>query len=972
VGSYNCAGNYPTSLKAPLPFVKVEVRGKLYTALIDSGCSKSVINANIISDGFSCSQVDEEVVMMNGEACSVEGLCRAMVKYDEKYVFLEFLVARVFDGCDFLLGIDFIKNIGGVRIDTNGKVSSINELSAVSIRDRSVSDPCIEDPDFRAVFHDNVWKVSWKWRDDKEPTQVAKVFQFPVKESLRSEFNAEIEQWIADGWLVPYDGVIKGTLPLLAVEQKNKGKIRPVMDYRRLNTFLSSHTAEADVCGEKLRLWRRLGKNIAIIDLRKAYLQIHVEKDLWPYQVVYFEGKTYCLTRLGFGLCVAPKVMTSILRKVLASKDSVREGTDSYIDDIIVNLDRVSSDEVVSVLKSYGLESKPIEKLSNCRILGLRVEQVGCGFDWRRDSELPNAEDVKTRRDLFSFCGRAVGHYPCAYWLRPACSYAKRSCNGLKWDEEVDSLSKKIINEISTRLLEKDPVRGRWDIPSGKECVVWCDASSLAIGVVLEVDGVRAEDQSWLRPTDDGSHINVAELESVLKGLSLAVSWGMSTIKVITDSASVYNWVNSILVKDRKIKAKGLSEVLVRRRLKLIDDTVSECGINLEISLVPSCENKADELTRVPRSWLRNVCNVAVVGVSREDVLRIHNLSHFGVERTLYFVKRAFPDVKVCRKLVEDVVKKCSICLSVDPSSIHWPSGELCVESCWDRVACDVTHHGGVPYLSFIDCGPSRVTIWKKLNNECAQEISFHVESLCIERGPPKELLMDNGTVFRSNLFQSTLHKWSIRAHYRNAYRPAGNGIVERIHRTVKRIAARTGCSILMATYWYNVSPKSKTDSESVPANQLFTYSWRCVNIDPNQGSRPESVNGPFEVGNSVYVKPADAHCTSVWRIGTVTGCQQGLSVEVDGIPRHIADIRLVPETLSSTQQEDSDHTVVVQNMDEVASPSTEDVEAASVEPNMDEEANPSTEEVEVESVDHNRPQRTRVRPRYLEDYVSE
>jgi len=63
---------------------------------------------------------------------------------------------------------------------------------------------------------------------------------------------------------------------------------------------------------------------------------------------------------------------------------------------------------------------------------------------------VPNADDVKTCRDLFSFCGRAVGHYRWAYWLRPACTYAKRFCNGLKWDEEIDTLLKKIINEIST------------------------------------------------------------------------------------------------------------------------------------------------------------------------------------------------------------------------------------------------------------------------------------------------------------------------------------------------------------------------------------------------------------------------------------------------------------------------------------------------------------------------------------------
>ena len=154
-----------------------------------------------------------------------------------------------------------------------------------------------------------------------------------------------------------------------------------------------------------------------------------------------------------------------------------------------------------------------------------------------------------------------------------------------------------------------------------------------------------------VRPIDDGSHINVAELESVLKGISLAVSWKMSDIWVMTDSASVFNWVKSIVDKDRKAKVRGLSEVLIRRRLQLIQDILAECDIKLSISLVPSCENRADELTRVPSSWLKRpknilLCNVAI-SVS-DEISRIHSLHHFGVDRTFYFVKNALPNLSIC------------------------------------------------------------------------------------------------------------------------------------------------------------------------------------------------------------------------------------------------------------------------------------------------------------------------------------
>ena len=60
---------------------------------------------------------------------------------------------------------------------------------------------------------------------------------------------------------------------------------------------------------------------------------------------------------------------------------------------------------------------------------------------------------------------------------------------------------------------------------------------------------------------------------------------------------------------------------------------------------------------------------------------------------------------------------------------------------------------------------------------------------------------MDNDTSFRSSLFQAMFRKWDIKSHYRNAYRASGNGIVERIHRSMERVAARCKCSIEMAAY---------------------------------------------------------------------------------------------------------------------------------------------------------------------------
>ena len=72
-------------------------------------------------------------------------------------------------------------------------------------------------------------------------------------------------------------------LPLMAVVQKQKNKVRPVLDFRELNPYISSHTMDLDSCDTKLREWRQKSENIQALDLRNAYLQLHVKENLRNY-----------------------------------------------------------------------------------------------------------------------------------------------------------------------------------------------------------------------------------------------------------------------------------------------------------------------------------------------------------------------------------------------------------------------------------------------------------------------------------------------------------------------------------------------------------------------------------------------------------------------------------------------------------------------------------------------------------------
>ena len=86
----------------------------------------------------------------------------------------------------------------------------------------------------------------------------------------------------------------------------------------------------------------------------------------------------------------------------------------------------------------------------------------------------------------------------------------------------------------------------------------------------LEIDNVEVEDAAWLRKKDDFGHINVAELDAVLKGVNLALKWGVQEIEIRTGSATVCGWKKSIVTAEKRVRTKGASEMIVKRWLGMI------------------------------------------------------------------------------------------------------------------------------------------------------------------------------------------------------------------------------------------------------------------------------------------------------------------------------------------------------------------------------------------------------------------
>ena len=782
---------------------------------------------------------------------------------------------------EVVIGMDILSCFEGLKI-TSGRVELLNPtVSAPAVpRPRCV----IEDPDFTAeLTAQGHWEVSYKLKQD--PGLTGGIPHYGIRdEAVQDKFDKEIEQWIAEGILVPCpDQKSDGILPLMAIPEPAKNKVRPVVDCRNLNKEVESHTADADVCAETIREWRRMGRKLAVVDLAKAYLQIRVKSELWQYQRVKHKGTVFCLTRLAFGLNVAPKIMSRIVNHVLGLKKEIRAGTCSYIDDICVNTSKVDVTEVVRHLEAHGLMSKKPELLGeseSVRMLGLKVRKTGEKLFWRRSGEVPEVKPDLTKRELFAACGELVGIYPVGGWLRTSCSYLKRESSQSGWDDVLPDHVQRNYADLLRRVRQDDPSKGRFDV-LGDEAVLWSDASSLAYGVRVEVGGEVIEDGAWLRRKDDTTHINVAELEAVIKGLGLCVSWHMKRITVKCDNQAVVYWIRAMLTNEH-IRPKGMSEIIVKRRLNIIRDIINDHGLSVELNYVQSQVNKADILTRVKSSWEKKEVGV----VPPERIREVHErIGHRGVDVTLRAMQLAGQDCG--REDVKKVLDACPQCRSIDPAPVHWPEGSLETPTDWQRVAVDTTHVGKDLYLTFTDCGPSRFTVWRKIRSESGYEVGSQVESLFAEHGPPQELLLDNSAAFHSRMLEQLCDDWNVYRRFRAAFRPSGNGIAERVHRTVKVMASRSRYGIQKAVYYYNLVQSPGADQYDEIPGITTTHATPIQTEDNSSG---------YVEGQRVYVKPGVGRCTAQWREAVVTDPNAGpLTVGVNGTPRHIGDIREFP-----------------------------------------------------------------------------
>ncbi|OUC41166.1 hypothetical protein D917_03593 [Trichinella nativa] len=181
------------------------------------------------------------------------------------------------------------------------------------------------------------------------------------------------------------------------------------------------------------------------------------------------------------------------------------------------------------------------------------------------------------------------------------------------------------------------------------------------------------------------------------KGLNLALSWQMRRIRLMTDSATVHRWVTDGLSGKARLKTKA-------------------SGVRIRDGSRP-CEVRVQQGKRI-----NPIAAAVVEATAAGPALVCAATADLGVERMIADVRQ--------------VISVCEPCKSLDPAPGKW-KGSLEVEEVWQRVGMDITHVRGGPYLTLIDCRPSRFAVWQRLRVHCSANV-IEVGGGVLQTGAPE------------------------------------------------------------------------------------------------------------------------------------------------------------------------------------------------------------------------------------------
>ncbi|KAJ8724127.1 hypothetical protein PYW07_008107 [Mythimna separata] len=623
--------------------------------------------------------------------------------------------------------------------------------------------------------------------------------------------------------------------PLVCVTKKD-GEIRPCGDYRRLN---------AQTIPDRYPLPRLLdftyllkGKTIfSKIDVRKAYFNIRMAPEDIPKTAVITPFGLFEFTRMNFGLRNAAQDFQRLINKALEGLDFAFP----YLDDIIIGSESKPIhlqhlETILNRLNSYGLTintNKCEFGKSELDFLGYRIDSHGVKPSAEKTLLINNYPQPKTIEELRRFLGM-MNFYrqsiPKAAEIQaPLNAYLhnskKRDKTEITWTEsalKAFSQCKKLINN-AVMLAHPDATA---------PLVLMTDASGSCVGAALNqrVDGKlqslgfyskNLTDTQTRYSTYDREllaiYMSIKHFRHMIEGRELTVLTDHKPLtfaltKKVSPSDSpkrlrqldfISQFCDNIkyIEGDKNTVADALSRIEEITMPSLFDyQKLSELQkSDSELESLRKRDNLQFKLITMPNTDIKIAYETSTDNMRpylpkqfRELAIKtLHNVSHPGVATTKRLVKSRY----FWSNMNTDIKNFVKTCIPCQKSKIQrhtiTPLGEFNTGNRFEQVHIDII--GPLPpiedfkyCITIID----RVTKWpevipvKDISAETVARV--FVEHWVARFGCPIRITSDQGRQFESDLFRQLLKILGIERIRTTAYNPKANGMVERLHRTLK------------------------------------------------------------------------------------------------------------------------------------------------------------------------------------------
>jgi len=825
--------------------ITVSILGHTFTALLDSGSSRSFINQKVgqlcYREDYRPQDLTTPIRLADGTETPIREWYSVPIKIGRTRTIQTFGVMPSLT-LDVLIGIDLMAQLGiSLPAPPGNPDQSAYECATGH-----------ESPEQR--FREFLKTELPKFDTVIGPTtltehQIRLKTAVPIKQRYRPRnpvmqaiIDKEVEEMERAGVIEP--STSPWSSPVVIAKKKD-GRPRFCVDFRKVNEVTEKDAyplPQIEATLDKLRG----AKYLSTIDLKNGYWQVPLAPGSRPITAFTVPGRGLMQFRvMPFGLHSAPATFQRLLDTVLGPE--LEPHVFVYLDDIIVASQTLDDHlchlkEVFTRLRRARLKINP-EKCrfgaKQLRYLGHLITQDGISTDPEKTEAIARIPPPRGVREVRQFLGML------SWYRRFIENFSKRAQpltrltskkTKWQWTTEEENAFAELKNALTTA-----PVLACPDFT--KTFYLQTDASEVGLGAVLtQYHEGHERVVAYASRTLNGAERNY----SVTEKECLAVIWGVRKMRaylegyrfvVITDHQAL-KWLQKLDSPTGRLARWALElqqydyEIRYRRGiLNQVADTLSRhptetteetCAINpprackwyrrMVQAVKNEPENYPDYCVRKKQLFRRILHSLnkddageewktCVSTNDRDRILRENHdaptAGHLGITKTLARLARSYYWPGMFRD-ASQYVKNCDSCNKYKPSQQGTPGKMHATpaEHPWQIVAVDLM--GPLPRSSkghvWILAAQDKFTKWteiRPLRKATATAVTRGVyEDVVLRHGAPKVLISDNGRQFISREFRDMLRETGIQARLTPPYTPQCNP-EERQNRVLKTMIAQ-------------------------------------------------------------------------------------------------------------------------------------------------------------------------------------